>query len=124
MAEDRGLSGTSGKYLVTRDELTQLYEDALLDFSKAIQLDANLADAYLNRARVYFESGDLEAAVQDMTSAIELTPDTPGLYLTRGRLYASIDDTERAAADLEQVLALTQDEALVVPARQLLIRLQ
>jgi tetratricopeptide (TPR) repeat protein len=59
-----------------------------------------------------------------MTSAIELNPDVPSLYLTRGRLYAALEDNARASADLEQVLALTQDEALVVPARQLLILLQ
>ncbi|MCH8184489.1 MAG: tetratricopeptide repeat protein, partial [Chloroflexi bacterium] len=93
-------------------------------FSKAIQLDPSLGDAYYHRARVYYASDDIEGSIEDLTSAIELTPRSPNLYLTRGRVYVTAGDTAKAVADLEQVLALTENEALAVAARQLLALVQ
>ena len=99
-------------------------EDALLNFSKAVELDPSLRDAYYGRARLYFEADDLEGAIEDLTSAIEISPKTASLYLTRGQVYVSSGDTANAVADLERVLALTDNQGLVVAARQLLSLVQ
>ena len=99
-------------------------EDALLSFSKAIQLAPTLRDAYYGRARLYYESEDLDGAIEDLTSAIEISPKTASLYLTRGQVFVSSGDTASAVADLERVLALSEDATLVVAARQLLSLVQ
>ena len=53
-------------------------------FTKAIQLNPNLADAYEKRATHYYYQGKLDKAIQDFTRVIGLKPDSVNAYLLRG----------------------------------------
>ena len=46
-----------------------LYADAILDLTEAIQNDPSSKEAYLERARAYFETGEFESAFQDFLSS-------------------------------------------------------
>ena len=50
------------------------YEKAIADFSKAIELDPNYADAYYYRGEVYKDRGELQRAKDDYKRAGELNP--------------------------------------------------
>ena len=49
-------------------------EGALADFSKAINLDSRLVEAYMDRSNIRYRKGDLDGVISDSTKAIELNP--------------------------------------------------
>jgi tetratricopeptide (TPR) repeat protein len=53
-------------------------------FTKALQLNPNLVDAYEKRATHYYFQEKLDKAIQDYTRVIELKPDSVNAYLLRG----------------------------------------
>ncbi|WP_143735340.1 tetratricopeptide repeat protein, partial [Porphyromonas gingivalis] len=48
------------------------YEEAIKDYSKAIELDGKFAHAYYGRGNVYYKKGANEEAIKDFFKAIEL----------------------------------------------------
>ena len=95
-------------------------DDAVLNFSKAVQLDPSMTMAYYSRAKVYFEDEEYELALEDLSAAIDTDPDMPGLYMIRGQTYLLAGLPDKAIPDLEQVLALTEDESATAKAKELL----
>jgi tetratricopeptide (TPR) repeat protein len=49
-------------------------EEALADFSKAIEIEPNLAIAYSNRGTIYLKLIEIQNAIRDFTQAIKLNP--------------------------------------------------
>jgi tetratricopeptide (TPR) repeat protein len=58
--------------LASREGDNKQYDKAIADYTKAIELDSNYADAYCNRGSVYNTLQQYEKAVADYTKAIEL----------------------------------------------------
>ncbi len=56
-------------------------------FTKAIQLNPNLAEAYEKRAMHYYFQRRFDKAIQDYTKVIELKPHRVDAYLMLGRAY-------------------------------------
>jgi len=56
-------------------------------FTKAIQLNPNLAEAYEKRAIHYYFQRRFDKAIQDYTKVIELKPQRVDAYLMLGRTY-------------------------------------
>jgi tetratricopeptide (TPR) repeat protein len=50
------------------------YEQAIQDFSKAIEVAPGLETLYFNRGSVYYHLGKYTQVIQDSSKAIELTP--------------------------------------------------
>ena len=53
------------------------YDEAMLDYTKAISLDPKMTDAYYNRAKVILsrkdiQNPDLQKAIEDLNTALEL----------------------------------------------------
>jgi len=48
------------------------YDRAIFDYSKAIEIDPNLARPYDNRGTIYMLTGDTEKACSDFVRACEL----------------------------------------------------
>jgi tetratricopeptide (TPR) repeat protein len=81
-------------------------DTAITDYTKAIELKPDFADAYYNRSVVYRGKGLYERAVVDTTKAIELKPDYADAYLNRGGLYFFTGFTEQAIADYTKAIEL------------------
>ena len=64
-------------------------DKALADFTLALQLDDQLADAYRDRAAVYWSRNDVTAALADYTHATALAPDDVEAHRGRGRALAA-----------------------------------
>lgn len=81
--------------------LTELdYEAAVLEFTKAIHIDARSEPAYMGRAEAYLGLGEYQLAVDDYTVVIEeLNPENAQAYAGRSQAYTGLGDAERAAAD-------------------------
>lgn len=51
------------------------FDDAIFDYTKALQLDPSLAVAYYNRGTVHYRLGDFQPAVKDLLEAVRLEPE-------------------------------------------------
>lgn len=85
-------------------------------FSKALELIADFAEAYIARARAYrdFSYTDPtypERAITDFTNAIDLQPKQAGLYQERGLAYAELGSHHSRQRD-EQAAIAAFDAAL------------
>jgi len=80
------------------------YDRAIADYTTALELKPDYAEAYNNRGFAYYLKGDFDQAIKDYTRAIELRPNYPKAYNSRGVVYMtggygaakSVPDFDRA----------------------------
>jgi|GEM_PF-5149506 len=103
-----GTTGTAAGYFQNGQEAAEKgdYDQAIADYTQAINLSPNYAMAYNNRGWAYYLKGDLDQAIKDTTKAIQLDPDVAYAYITRGHVYDNMGDIDRAVADFEIALSL------------------
>lgn len=82
------------------------YERAVADFSEAIRLKPDDAEAYLNRGDAYDGQHDYDRAIADFNAAMRLKPKLPDAYYNRGNAYLAKGDDDKAIADYNQALQL------------------
>lgn len=76
------------------------FKGATLDFSLAIQLNAN-DRAYYNRGCACQKHGDNFGAIRDFTQALRLNPANPEAYVNRGIAHHQLGYQQAAIADLK-----------------------
>lgn len=95
---------TQGNY----DYDTGNCQQAIADYTQAIQLDRYKAEAYNNRAYTNMRMHNYTDALSDLDMAIELRPDYVNALMNRGDIYNyyySIDH-QKAISDYNKVIAL------------------
>jgi tetratricopeptide (TPR) repeat protein len=90
---------------------TNANDPAIMEYTQAITRDPNNAEAYSNRAKVYYEKGDNNRAIADYSQAITLAPNLAYTYTNRGNAYAKKGDYKRAIADYTQAITLDPNYA-------------
>jgi tetratricopeptide (TPR) repeat protein len=85
------------------------WEEAVADYSKAIELDPKYAHAYDNRAFVYAAMNDAAHASADASRAIELDPKHPIAYQIRGFAEESLGKWDAAIADFSRLIPLADN---------------
>ena len=78
------------------------YEPAIADYTRALELDPALADAWFNRGCSYYELGLYGQAIADLTRAIEIDPMDDNYYGRRSLAYLFSDRLEEAQADQDK----------------------
>lgn len=81
-------------------------EEALKDFTRAIEIDPTRADGFAGRGNVLQAMGQYEASLQDYDRAIEINPKLANAYVNRGSVYSHLGQYEKAIADYEKGLDL------------------
>ena len=74
-------------------------DQAIADYTKAIESNPHYADAYGSRGIVYQAKGDGDHAIADYTKAIEIDPRYSEAYVGRGMVYQLKGDNKRAIAE-------------------------
>lgn len=79
---------TARKYIKAGEEFTRngMLEDAIEQYSKAIDEDPSSADGYVRRARVYEMTGNFGLACDDYRRANSFLPDDTGILFNLGRM--------------------------------------
>ena len=72
------------------------FEEAIIQFDKAIQYQANNHEAYFWRACAKYSIFQREEALQDYLKTIEINPDYLQAYFNIGLYYRSINDYDMA----------------------------
>ncbi len=90
---------------------TRNYEQAIIEYSRAINLDKRYAEAYNNRAIAHLFMTNYGEAVDDCDQAISLAPDFIPAYVNRGIAYTGLRAYEEALVDYDQALHLSPNSA-------------
>jgi len=87
------------------------YDQALMSFSNAIQINEKFAEGYIKRGDAWYLKGDNEMAINDYNTAIALKPDYSESYLGRGLAYKNLGQVKKSEEDLLNACQLGSKEA-------------
>jgi len=69
------------------------YDRAVANYSQAIKLNPNKAEAYFNRGKAYYKKGDYVGSIADFNQAVRLNPNYENAYYgTKGNEYKKGDN--------------------------------
>ncbi len=104
-------------YTEIRQAQTELqqgnHRESLACFDTALELNPNLADAYLNRAAVNLLLGHYKETITDCDNALRLNPDLVLAYINRATAKTFLEAAEEAIDDYNAVLELNPNFAIV-----------
>ena len=98
------------------------FDNAVGDFSKAIQIDPNSAAALTDRALAYRQMGRNDAALADFNRAIAANANHAPAYLGRANLERVQGQLDRAKTDLDTAIRLNPESAQAFHARGLIFQ--
>jgi len=93
------------------------FEQALRDYSKALEYDALSTTAWIGQVRMLIEMGEFEEAKLWADKALEKLPNEPELLASKGVTLARLGDTEAALAYSDAAISEQGDTAYVWLAR-------
>jgi len=101
------------KYLESgkRYEASGKYKEAGIQFSNALKVDKNYADAYLELGKVDLKLGLPLPAYSALEKAVELAPGNQSARITLGQLLLAGNAPDRAAEQAKAVIALNSNNA-------------
>ena len=85
---------------------------AIANYTRALSLEGNNADAYYGRATAIAKTNNHLAAIEDYDRTLQLEPKKVQAYLDRADSKRHIYDYQGSEKDASQALTLTQDSAL------------
>ena len=96
------------------------YEEAIEEYTDAIEIDPRQAGVYNRRGRAYYEWGRYDNAVADYDKAIAIDPDNVAAYIDRGNAHLANhrsfergeENYDRALADYEEAISLSPENAV------------
>ena len=100
------VSATTYFYIGNEKYLMKLYQEAVVAYDKAIQLQSDFAHAYVNRGLTKEKLGQHESAIMDYSSAIKIDPTLAGTYNNRGSARRRLEQHFLALEDLNTAIQL------------------
>ena len=94
------------------EEKQNAYKKSIKDYTKAIQLNPNLAEACNNRGIVYKNKGDYGEAIKDFDRAISLNPNDDVAYNNLGLVYIDKTDYEEAIKNFDRAISLNPNSGI------------
>ena len=96
------LLGSAYRY---KDELNNSREA----YTKAIEINPNLADAYLGLGATYYAEDNVEEAITYVKKAVEINPRLMPAHFSLGLLYEYIERVDEAIASYEKTIEIDPD---------------
>ena len=82
------------------------YANALKYINESIKFDKNSPISYIIRARIYFETGEMDKTIADCAAAINLDSSSSTAYIIRGNAHVKKGDYNKAISDWESALRI------------------
>ena len=95
------------------------HEEALADFSRALELDPDLSRATAGRGVIYYQMKCYEEALVDFDRTLETSPDMVWAIVSRAKVYMKMDRHKEALVDFDRAVKLSPDQAWVIANRGL-----
>lgn len=101
-------------YRAVANQALENYDDAILDYTKAIQMNEKMTDAYYNRAKILLsrkdiENPDLKRAISDLEKAIELDPKFTDALYAMGAAQKKVENYHKALEYLHRAIEIQPD---------------
>jgi Flp pilus assembly protein TadD len=87
---------------------------AILDYNKAISLNANYPGIYNHRGFTRHNLGDFKGAIADFNKALSLNPKFPEAYQNRGITRNALGDKQGAITDLKTAANLFKEQKRII----------
>ena len=101
-------------YLLSEEEEK---EEAISAYNKAIEIEADYADAYYNRGKQKAKSGQYLDAIEDLDKAINLNFDEAKVYVVRGVARFELGERDDAFTDFDKAIYMKPDYAVAHAVR-------
>jgi tetratricopeptide (TPR) repeat protein len=88
------------------------YEQAIAEFTKAIELDPNLAIAYYNRGLAYLKLEQYNQSLADFNKTIELKPDMGEAWSAKGVVLEKLGNYEGALDAYNKALQINPNDQI------------
>ncbi len=82
------------------------YDQAILNFTKAIEINSNFELAYKIRGHTFLTQGNLTQAILDFTKVIKMNPKDAEIYFGRSLAYFILRDYEKCWRDVHKAQEL------------------
>ncbi|MFP3042886.1 tetratricopeptide repeat protein [Treponema primitia] len=82
------------------------FDTAIREYTEAIRINPNYAEAYIVRGNAYNDKRDYERAIADCTEAIRIDPTLGSAYIIRGVVYNNKRDYDQAIKDFTDGIRL------------------
>ncbi|MBI5637985.1 MAG: tetratricopeptide repeat protein [Nitrospinae bacterium] len=85
-------------------------KNAIVAYTKAIELNPKYTEAYWARAIDYGLLNDYQRKIEDFNKLIELEPKNPDLFVSRGTAYLVVGDNKQAIRDITRGVKLNTND--------------
>ena len=93
------------------DEKEREYQNAIVHYTRVIELNPGNVEAYYNRGKVHLKINKIPEAIQDFSEIITLDPGNAEAYYNRGSTYLNIKESSEAIQDFSKVITLDPGNA-------------
>ncbi len=103
------------------------YDNALLDYTKSLQLNEKMTDAYYNRARIILTRNDIEnpdvmSAVKDLEKALELDEKFLDAMYALAAAHKKLGNYQEALKHLDKLIEIEPEAVNARALRKLLLQ--
>ena len=85
--------------------------NALVYFSRNVELHSNDPDSYIDRANSYFSSKSWNWAINDYSMSLDLNPENSDVWLNKGIAHLNLGNTNAACYDFRKAYSLGNQRA-------------
>lgn len=108
-------------YRAVANQALEKWDDAMLDYTKALQINDKMTDAYYNKAKIILSrkdiaNPDIKKAISDLEKALELDDKFVDALFAMAAAYKKLGDYHKSLEYLEKLLEI---EPQAVNARAL-----
>ncbi len=93
------------------------YQEAIPEFTKAIEIDSRYSNAYYARGRTMFKLKSYQQAVDDFDKALKLEPKNTNFYRDRAGAFEQLRNYQQAISDYTKIIELEPDNIEVYRIR-------
>ena len=93
------------------------FDEAITDFSRAIEIEPTNANAIFNRATIYRGKGEYEKSIGDLNKYILLNPTNAMAFENRASDFAGLEAFDQAIRDWSEGLRLNPNDATALALR-------
>ncbi len=86
--------------------LPSLYDQAIEDYTKSLEINPKNADAFLNRGNAYYDKGKYDQAMADYNKVLEVNPRNADALVGRGNIYYSKIQYDQAISDYTKAIEI------------------
>lgn len=114
-------------YRGVANQALENFDDAILDYTKAIQLNDRMTDAYYNRAHITLSrkdigNPDVEKAVSDLEKALKLDPKFIDALFAMAAAWKKLGEYHKALEYLEKLIEIEPDAIQAKALKKLILQ--